>query len=383
MHPTIHRAAESTRRARLIVGVGVVAVALVIGAIYVTRGGEDSSAPSQHEPLAPALKSAAGSLARIEVTKGGTAVSLVKQGDDWVVESSSGYPAKLDAVRELVAGIAGLELDEALTAKKDRHAELGLAWPDPAGKAALVRLVPAQGEPIEVVLGEQKYSPSSQYARRLKEDQTWRCRSAVTIETEPGRWMSTELLALPPDETVSVTYQGLELNRTQEEGKPAQWIASLCAGPVDESAWNDAKQTQAKSTLPSWLSRIEFEDVRRRGDTWNADPNFTATFDTLHATVRMEGMTEGNATWVRFGAEPKPDAPPVPDDKSVAKHGAGTPFIPDWKAWNDDVARWEFKLPEWKRSAIMRIQEPPKPPTPAVVPGGSPLPPGMSLPTGG
>jgi len=370
------------RRAQLLLGTGIAAVALVAGAIYVTRDvGEPLAAASG--PLVPALSTTADSLARIEVLSGEKTVLLTRQGDTWILESAGGYPADVDAIRTLVGAVSMLERIEPLTTKKERHAELGLAWPDASGAAKLVRFVPAQGAPIEVVLGQEKTNPTSQYARNLGEDQTWRCRGAVSLDTEPSKWTTTALLTLPPEETVAISYDGLELNRVQEDGKPAQWQAILGVTPVDAVAWSDAAQTQAKSTLPSWITRFDFDDVRKRSETWTSDPRFTMTFDTVRAVVRVEGASEGDATWVRFSAEPKPDAPSADEINAKAKTSSD-PRVPDWKTWNDDVAKWEYKLAPWKRGAIMKIKEPPKfaapPPRPrGALPGAS----GFVLPPGG
>lgn len=366
-------APSKTASGRTIAIVLVTAAALVAAAMYLLRDREEEEARAAGEPLVASLASAAPALERIEIQSGDTSIVLARQGEEWLVASSGSYPADVAAVRSLVSGIAGLLRDEALTSRKERHGELGLAWPDESGRARLVRLVPAGGQAIEVVLGEVKFSPSTtQYARLLADDQTWRCKGSVTVETSAPRYMNAQILALDAAEVLGASYMGLDVRRKppaegQAQAVP-QWEATLAPGPIDEGFWPEAAQTQAKSTLPTWLNRLELDDVRPRGESWTTDAAYALTFDTRRATVRVDGMREGDDVWIRLSAEPKADAA---SDAS----GDGGATAPDWSAWTAEVAPWEFKLPAWKKGALSRIREFATAPPPQPAPTAPPLPP--------
>ncbi len=113
------------------------------------------------------------------------------------------------------------------------------------------------------------------------------------------------------------------------------------------------------------------------------------TYFAKAATITVEGMKEGNDVWVRVSAQPieqKPDAAETkpadaaavdaksgeakPEESKPAESKPADPPAFDWTAWNTRVGAWEFKLPEWKSSAITRIREakPAATPTPATLP---------------
>ena len=369
------------------IAVALGAVALVGGAAFMLTRGEGADERKGNGPLLPSLKSEAAGIARIELARGDERIALERSGEAWTLASSGGYPAKIDAVRGIVSGLASMTIDEPLTAKRERHAELGLAWPDASKQAMLVRLLGAGGAVLhEVVLGEEKYETKSQYARRLSEDQTYRCRGSVSADTAPRGFVDAEVVSLDAGELLSISYDGLLLNHGAD-GANGAWKAELAPGPAADGAWPEEQRKAAIQALPAWIGRVELENVRKReGVTWAPDPALSLTYVAKRATITIEGMKEGDAFWVRLSATPSAEAAEAPAAEP-AKEGeaakpAPAPF--DWKGWNERVAAWEFRLPEWKRSAIGRIREAkpaaasgvPAPPSGLLPPSGLAPPPG-------
>lgn len=340
------------------IGVLVIGAAVLVGgaALMLWRGEGTASTPSATAFL-PGLNGQLAAVTRIELHRGEESVELVREGDAWTVASAGGYPARIEAVRGVVAGLSSLEIDEPLTAKRERHAELGLDWPDASNRALLVRLLDAKATALhEIVLGEERWEPKGQYVRRLAEDQTYRCRGGVTAETTARSFVDAELLTLDAAEVESVESDGLVLSR----GEGGAWKADLAPGPVADGAWPEEQRTAAIQSLPSWASRLELEDVRRRdreGATWTPDSASTVRYVTSRATILVEGMRDGDALWVRLSALPK-EAPPA----DTAKDGAAKPATDaappfDWGAWSARMANWEFRLPSWKSTALATIRE--------------------------
>ncbi len=335
-----------------------VAVVLVIGAgVLLKRGGEPERGGSL-EPFVSTLADSIPRVATIEIARGDESVELVRVGDDqgaWTVASAGGYPVRIDAVREIVAGLQSLVIDEPLTAKRERHGDLGLAWPDASGRATLLRLLDAGGQPLhEIVIGEEGPATRSRYVRRLSEDQTYRCRGGVSVETTVRSFVEPEVLFIDQKDIRSIAYDGLVLAReaASDEAPIPAWKAEL-AGPLADGAWPEEQRTAAIQTLPSWATRLDLEDVRRRdreGAAWTSDASLTLTYFLSNATVTIEGMREEDALWVRVSAVVTPAAPESPPPTDGAKAF-------DWAAWNDRMAAWEFLLPEWKSSGLAGIRE--------------------------
>jgi succinate dehydrogenase flavin-adding protein (antitoxin of CptAB toxin-antitoxin module) len=348
-----------------LVGIVVAAIVLVGVAWFMsTRGGGASGV--ERSAFLSTLKEDLSKVTRIEVVRGDESVALERSGEDWLLASAGGYPAKVDGVRSIMTGLVGLEIDEPLTAKRERHADIGLAWPDEKKQAALIRLLDANANAMhEVVLGEEKFSPKSQYVRKLAEDQTYRCRGGITIDTSVRGFAETEIVSLKADDLESIGYDVLLLSR----GDDGNWKAEFAPTPVDESTWPEEQRKAAAQTFPGWISRLDFDNVRRRereGAQWTADPAYSITYFAKKATLSIEGMKEGSAVWLRLSAKAvaAPEATPEPAPPAEAETDPATPELKpadpapfDWEAWNARVSAWEFQLPEWKASSITRIRE--------------------------
>ena len=355
------------------VGLAAVAAALVVAAgLMLTRGAP--SADATRSAFLPSFKDDLTKVTRVELHRGDQNIELDRKGDDWSLASAGGYPAKVDGVRGIMTGLVGLEIDEPMTSKRERHGELGLAWPDAKGEATLVRVLDAEEKALyEIVLGQEKYTPPSLFVRRLAEDQTYRCRGSVRVDPSVRNFVDTEVVSLKADDIESIGYDALIL--TRDENKV--WKAEFGPSPIDESTWPEEQRTAAAQALPQWIARIDFDNVRRRdreGATWTADPAFTITYFAKAATVTVEGSRDGEAVWIRVSATPVEGAMPPKAEPAAgaepAKPDDATSF--DWSAWNGRVGAWEFKLPEWKTSAIKRIREAKPAPTPAGLPSPAP-----------
>ena len=303
----------------------------------------------------PDLEAVGNGVRTIELLQGDRRV-LLQRGQDgaWRLVERDGYPADMDQVRSLIAGLAQLERDQVLTRKPERHQELNLAWPDPEGRARLIRLsTGGETRPIEILLGQERISPRSTYARALQDDQTWRCRGGVNADVDLQRWMRRDLLSLPPSEILGAEWLGLRVVRRPDAPADARNVApelftvTAPPGPV----WTPEQATAARGTLPEWPTRIEFDDVRAARPDFAPTPERTLAFDLRGARLVLEGRTEGAETWFRIRVESRPGASPP-----TAKPVPGDPWIPDWSAFGERVRNWEYRMPGWRVSQLERLR---------------------------
>jgi hypothetical protein len=347
---------------RTVVYGAVAAAGLVALSIYFTRSPSDPSMLAETGDAAfPEIVVAANDIERIEIEGQSGAIRLQRVAagaggePTWIVETSGGYPARFDAVKGFLAGLSGLKIDQPTTAKPERFGEIGLAWPDPDRKARKAKLVAKDGTVHEIILGNERANPRSQYVRRLADNQTWRVRGSIVADLEPNRWFDAELITLPNDETIGATVDGLAIRKGEGE---APWSHELAEGG---DGWDDASIASAKSTLPSYLTRLEFEDVQPLeavdGEVSWEGVEREVEFDTVRGTVRI-GLREGpEGTWMRLRTVARPDAPSAAEINAKRKY-PGDPFVPDWTEFNTKVSTWEFLMPEWKVNALAGARKP-------------------------
>jgi Domain of unknown function (DUF4340) len=321
------------------------------------------------------LEAKAGSIDRIELERNGRKLEVVREGGVWKLASSEGYPARFEEVKGLVAGLTNLRGDQKMTARKERHAELGLSWPDDSGKASRIQLFSGSDAVLDAVVGEERANPRSQFIRRGNEDQTWRVLGSVLVDIEPRRWTEAELLAIPEGEVRGVKFNGLQIAGEEGAGGKVDYKVidgSPMVAPT-EFDWTPTRRTTALRVLPSWLSRLELDDVRKaKGGA--PDPAVSAEFDMVRGTLKVNGVREGEDVWISFEATAKDGAPSAAEINAKKKY-PGDPYVPDWNEFAAKHAGWEYKLPGWKLTALQEMakipaesEKPADPNAPTVIP---------------
>lgn len=355
--------------------IAVAAVALVGAAWFLASKRGATPERERGQPMLPGLEARAEEVGAVEVLRGSATVRLERQPDGtWAIATNDSYPARGELVRAMLVSLAGLTVDDRMTAKKDRHGELGLAWPDAAGKARVVRFLSSKpdAEPVaEIVIGEERFSPDAVFARLPSQDQTWRTLGRVQVPADALAWMDRSMVSLPIGETTAVTFDGLTVTAPPQAepaaaGPRPAWVPTVTEAA--KASWSDGQLDQAKTALPSFLERLEFDGVRRARGEGAKDPRWSATFEAKSATVTIAGREEPDGVWFTLSALPRPGFTPPEPPKYP-----GDPHVPDWARLDARCAGWEFKLPSWKADSLRRLRakdgESPAGAQPAGVPG--------------
>ena len=344
---------------RTAITVAVAAAALVGAAAWLSRSRDMTPERARGSAMLPNLESRAGEVGAVELLRGNATVRLDRTADGgWALAGNDGYPARGELVRAMLVSIAGLAVDDRMTAKRGRHGELGLAWPDAEGKARLVRFLPRNpGEPpvAEIVLGEERFAPDSVFVRLPAEDQTWRALGRVQVPADALAWLDRGMVTLPAGETTKVAFDGITVSLPASDGEPRPgaprpaWTAAV--SDEERANWSEEQVESARLGLPSYLERLEFDGVRRARPDAAKDPKWTLDFETKSASVSIRGHEEADGVWFTASALPRPGftAPPPP------KYD-GDPHVPDWARLDASWGGWEFKLPQWKADTLRRMR---------------------------
>lgn len=291
---------------------------------------------------------------RLQLTKNDERVELERRGDDWVVTSSAGYPAKFDAVRSLLIGLARLESAEPRTNQSDRLGELLLdAEGDQAGTRVTVE--GAQGERLaDVIIGKARWQPSpGVYVRHADDEQAYLALGSLRVVTAKTNWLDTTLVTLPATDLAAVEIAG-DLD--------ARVARDSAGGFVLERGLPQGRALRTPNpfaALTSLLARLSFEDVVP-ADAMPGEPVRQLTFETRDGgSVALDLALDGEDLWVRMAAQAsaEPEAavgPPAPEtDEQVAEVQAPKISTEQAEQWNAAWAPWAFQLPSYRKSTLM------------------------------
>ena len=145
----------------------------------------------------PAIVEGAQRVSEITIEELDKKTVLIRNGAEFV--DASGFPAKIEPVRELIKSLAALTIVERKTADPDRHHELELAPPEAdAGAGKRVVLKSADGTAIEsLIIGKADYSVAGggggHFVRRESDPQSYLVGGAVKLPFSRAGWFDTAI----------------------------------------------------------------------------------------------------------------------------------------------------------------------------------------------
>ena len=347
----------------------------------------------------PALRSPGTAIKSIEIVRGSDQSRLELGAEAWNLPERDGFPAQQEAVLDLLAGLARLELLEPKTAKPENFEKLGLVAPADGGQSALsVRLLDAGGSEVgALLLGERAWDRgfSAVYVRRAGENQTYLAkgevkggaairdylpRDLVTWKTERAASVEVRFPDQPEQDYRAARGQGSETNfalALVPDGKePASpYLVSGAARAIGSLRIEDvAKEGGARQPDLSAAKRVElvwesFDGVRVRLEAYElaAETEFGAK--PLWGRIRAELLDWAGA--------PKQDVPaPAAGEGETGEAAAAAPSEPagpsreelerEVQELNRRSAGWLFRIDSSSSLTLVRglsdlVQDPTPP----------------------
>jgi len=355
----------NARQLTVLGGIAAACVAATAAVLHTTA----TAVPSDRrgEPLVPALRSRAGELTGVTIRDGADTFAIERRGGEFVA-ADSGFPVRLDALREVVTQSAALAFNEARTSDPGRYSELGLAdTGDGSGKEIVFR--GANGDIADIIVGNNDNTAGSagggQFVRIKGQPQTWLARGTVRVPANRTGWYANVDFDTKRSEIKKVTLSGgagETITIAADDKKPGEFDLQ----DVPEKREPDAFKVSRLATL---FDAFSFQDVRKRTAPAAADARrVVADADGVRVTLANVGnLTDG---WVQVTAEPTAtDGKP---DKA--------------KAITAKTSDFEFRLPSqqieilgWNLNDVT-TEKPEEQPKPAGLPPGAGIPgvPGMS-----
>lgn len=372
------------------------AAAAVIAAVAasknraVTPTTSDAEAPRLFDGLGPKLDT----VATLSLKHGDKEYTIKKSASEWQIAEKGGFPAKADAVRKALVGLAELRQAEEKTSSPERYATLNVQDPDgkPLAQGAqgptLMTLKDDKGGQVAAaIIGNQKYGNTpGVYIRKPGETKSWLASGSLEVPTEIVQWIDTTLVQIPRDRIKAVTVtqpdsSTVAMSRNKPED-PNFAIADIPQG-------KELKSPNAGDAVAQAISYLSCDDVApadqidfdgKNGGKPGAYLEYR-TFDGMVLSIQLADA--GGKTWAKLVANyEEPPAPPPPAD---LKPDQKTPAEIKKEEIKKEVAdlnarmgKWAYAIPSWKvttlatkMSDLLKSDTPPPPP--ASMEGTTPL----------
>lgn len=322
-------------RRHLLVLSAAAAVAIGAAVLLTPETAERSTLPGGPAGGSLAFEGLAGRLqaaSHIEVRKHDASLTLLRQGEAWVLPDRGGWPARPEKVREMLVGLTELRLVEPRTADPAQLDRLGLDDPmRPGSTALLVRVLDPTGAPLaELVVGRRRVRtagnlPESAYVRRPGETQAWLAEGRLPVDADPQLWVDRDIANLPQDRIRRVAVRragepGLVLARGEEPEAKLRVVEPADAPPADEVALDEIARAF------EFLTFLEVKPEAEIPGTPLGESRFELT-EGLSVTVLPH--RDEDRLWIRLQAE-----------------GSGAEaerLNARWRGWAYQVGAWKEK----------------------------------------
>jgi Domain of unknown function (DUF4340) len=324
--------------ARSLILLASATAALVAIAIVVLASGDrgvSRAAPDQS--AFPALAAKLGDVASVTVSRDGTMMTLIRDGDNWLIAEKGNYPAKASKIAQIVRAMAGLTLVEPKTQNPDLYPRLEVDDPG-NGKSALVAVKDKSGADLaQAIVGKRRYDRlgagnDGVYLRKPGEAQTWLAHGTLDPSGDPASWLDRQIIDISEKKIAKVTL-------TQADG--SKLVISRPAPEAKfavEDAPADAKfKSETTTSGPATaLETLDLDDVKPAGELPVPDKDVVTasftTFDGLAVDLRL--MERDKTNWVAMSAS-----------------GSGSAEA-DAKKIEDKVSHWTYAIPAYKANLL-------------------------------
>jgi hypothetical protein len=319
----------------LLASATVVLVAIAI--IVLASGDRGVSRTVPGQPAFPALAAKLGDVASVTVSRNGMTMTLIRDGDSWLVAEKGNYPANAAKISQIVRAMADLTLVEPKTQKPDLYPRLEVEDPG-NGKSALVAVKDKSGGDLaEAIVGKRRYDRlgagnDGVYLRRTNEAQTWLARGTLDPSGDPASWLDRQIIDISEKKIAKVTL-------AQPDG--TKLVISRAAPDASfavEDAPADAKfKSETTTSGPATaLETLDLDDVKPAGELPVPDKDVvTASFTTFDGvTLDLRLIERDKSNWIAISAA-----------------GSGSAEA-EAKKVEDKVSHWTYEIPAYKANLL-------------------------------
>jgi hypothetical protein len=315
------------------------ATAVVVAvAIWVFASGDrgvSRAAPGQ--PAFSALAAKLGDVASVTVSRNGTMMTLIRDGDSWLVAEKGNYPANAAKISQIVRAMADLTLVEPKTQNPDLYPRLEVEDPG-SGKSALVAVKDKSGGDLaHAIIGKRRYDRlgagnDGVYLRRPGEVQTWLARGTLDPSGDPANWLDRQIIDISEKRIAKVALtqpdgSKLVISRSAPEAKFA----------VEDAPTDTKFKSETTTSGPAGaLETLDLYDVKPAGELPVPDKDVVTasltTFDGLTIDLRL--VERDKSDWVAISAT-----------------GSGSAEA-EAKKIEDKVSHWTYAIPAYKANLL-------------------------------
>jgi hypothetical protein len=271
------------------------------------------------------------------VSRDATTMTLIRDGDNWLVAEKGNYPANAAKISQIVRAMADLTLVEPKTQNPDLYPRLEVEDPG-NGKSALLAVKDKSGGDLaQAIVGKRRYDRlgagnDGVYLRKPEEAQSWLARGTLDPSGDPASWLDRQIIDISEKKIAKVTLSQADGSKLVISRSAPEEKFAVEGAPAD-TKFKSETTTSGPATA---LETLDLDDVKPGGELPVPDKDVvTASFTTFDGlTVDMRLMERDKTDWIAISA--------AGSDSTEA----------DAKKIEDKVSHWTYAIPAYKANLL-------------------------------
>lgn len=302
---------------KTLAALALAAVLLALAAVVVNGRNPGYGSGTGGQLVFPDLARAINDAAKIVVQTGERKFTVERTEKGWAVADKYGYPAKFDAVKQALVGLAQLKTVEAKTAEPSLYPRLEVEDVGQKGaKGELLAVEDAKGSALaSLILGKRHFSRGADravelYVRKPAEAQSWLAAGTLERSDDLKLWMERDVVSLARDRVREVAITPADDKPfSLEKAAPGGGDFTLEGVPPEDKL----KSAYELNSIAGALAALLLDDVLPAKDLKpDAKRLRTLRYKTFDGLVVELALYEADGkTWAKIAASTAPAGAPA------------------------------------------------------------------------
>lgn len=234
-----------------------------------------------------------GTIGSIVLQGGGNTVTLLRQGDSFVVVEKSKYPASIKQINYIITACLDIQTAELITSDKANFSELGVS--DDKPEKAVKFLRPDKSMIAGILVGKAGKDSNGMYVRLVSGDKAYLSMNVPTLNTDGMDYIERTLTAVKREDIQMVRGEGPNGSYViTNEPNSVPKLANIPAGKRAE--------TNKVAQVFNALTNLTFDNVKQDSGNLKFDRTYICELrDSTVYTIALKA--QGEKTYAKFTAD--------------------------------------------------------------------------------
>lgn len=331
--------------------IGILAFVTIIAGLLAGQLSQTPNAPTtqSNQPLYPQLLASLNEINEIQIKTKTSAISLLKNGEQWGVKEKANYPAAMDKIAEVLNGVANLNTVETKTDKAELYSKLEVEdVSSENAKSVQVTLKKGNDTLADLIIGKARPSKGDSsrqeiYVRKANDKQSWVALGNINVARQLNEWLDKQVVNIEENKIREVVVNQTRIFKDKADDKDYQL--------VDLPEKTTIEQASVKN-LARTLDHLNFDDVVPANEFTFENP-LQAVFKTFDGwEVVLTFQTKDNKHYAKVSAVAKPDMLTGENKETAAEK-----LSKDVEQFNQKVSNWVYIIPDHKARGLLQKRE--------------------------